>query len=140
MAGTETNICDLFIYGLLNADSTLKAITPRFYTEVAPDDAAMPLVMIRCISPGRDLMAVGAIRQAVPCVYLVVGMAYATSFGGDLATIAQRIDTDLHRSSGAVTGGTVHSCIREAPYRMVEQAPDGRTIRHLGGRYRLLAT
>lgn len=140
---SETNAVDTWFYATLGADSALMtavngAAINKLFAEQARETAALPYVIWSFLS-GTDLMVVGSYRVWTNALFVVRGIAETDSFGGNLKTIADRIDTVLHAASGSNVNGIIYACVRESPFRMVENR-DGRTsLRHLGGIYRIFA-
>lgn len=144
-AGLELVAAREWIYGTLAGDATLAALIPGGVHDeglVALDDSAIsyPLVMMSLVSPGADVAAVGAYRIMADPLFAIRGIARARDWGGALAQIAARIDTLLHGQFGAVDNGQIISCVREAPFSIMETDTDRKTeYRHLGGLYRIQA-
>lgn len=144
MADELTRI-DEWIVDTLTADTTLTALiggpAPRIYSDVVPQDGAFPCVRFD-YATGRDVRGgtLASTRIMVNALYIVRGIAQQKSYGGDLRTIADRIDANLKASSGGPAGddGVVFSAVREEPFRMNEPV-DGVQWRHLGGIYRINA-
>ncbi len=133
----ETNVAEGWMTTLLKADAQLAAIVgTRVYNTTRK--GAVPCVLFQLQAPGADLMVLGGARVWTPLTYLVRGIAEQESYEGDLATIANRIDAVLHRTSGSNAAGTVFACVRIRAFQMVEQA-NGREFRHLGGLYEIKA-
>lgn len=132
---SELLTADKWLYGVLNGDTALKALTPKVYALPAPQGTALPYTAYNEIS-SLDLQAMGAKRIWVNSLYVVRAIFEATSWGGDLEAAANRIDALLHAADGVVTGGVVWACVRQEPFRMVENN-GGEQIRHLGGIYRI---
>lgn len=136
---TETVLAETWLYTTLKANATLTALiggstTPRIYSAVVPQGAALPAVVFQQMS-GEDLLTLNAYRVWSDLVYLVKGIAQAGGFVA-LDGIAAQIDVSLHRVSG--TG--VAACYRERPFTYVEpETADGQQYRHLGGIYRIKA-
>lgn len=137
---------DTWIYSTLKADSTLTALiggstTPRIYNPLAPQETTpvYPMVLIQMQS-AVDMMGVGPYRIWSDMLYLVRGVHETTSYGGNLLTIAERIDTVLHAAASATNAyGIVWNCVREQPFRLPD-VRDGRNFRHFGGIYRIRAS
>lgn len=137
-AGVELLAAREWLYARLAADTALTAVVgSRIYADVGPENATYPLVMVIELSPGNDLRVVGTARIWAAPLFLVKGVSQAASFGGNLKTIATRIDAVLHGASGPATSGQVWACVREQPFSLAETAPGGVQYRHLGGLYRV---
>lgn len=136
---SEPWVADSWLYAVLAGDSTLVGLaTGGVYAYNNPNRTPVfPYVLFQLQAPGMDVRGVGPVRIMAPMVYLVRGIVEANSFGGNLKTIADRIDTLLQAASGTAAGGSVLSCVREQPFALPEVAGDGRQYRHLGGIYRL---
>lgn len=139
----ETNAIERWLKETLSADATLTGLVgTRIYNTRRDESAPLPCVIYQMQSPGNDLVLLGAVRVWASPLYQVVGMMEYTpphgSYGGDLATIANRIDALLHGSSGSNVAGTVWTCVRERPFQMAE-VTSGRDFRRLGGLYRIRA-
>jgi hypothetical protein len=138
-AGIEPLVADQFIYGKLFGDSALTAIVgSRIYADSVPQSATRPYVLFQMLS-GIDRRTVGPNRLLTNLLYLVQVVAESTSYAGDMATAAKRIDAVLHAASGTTTDGSTYACVREEPFRLAERLADNTEIRRLGGRYRILS-
>lgn len=134
----ETLIADEWLYTVLSGDVTLAGLVgTHIYNQLAPEEAALPLVLF-AFQSGRDVPVMGPSRLFLSGTYLVRGVAESHSFGGNLETIAGRIDALLQAKSGTPVRGKVLMCVREAPFAMTEQR-SGRIYRYLGGMYRIWA-
>lgn len=135
----ETVVADSWLYAVLSGDATLAGLaTGGIHGHVNPNAApTFPYVLYQLQAPGADVRGVGPARVMTQALYLVRGIAQANSFGGNLTTIANRIDVLLQAASGSAAGGLVLSCVREQPFALPETAPGGLQYRHLGGIYRL---
>ncbi len=132
----ETVAAERWLYTVLSGDATLAGLVSGVFAYMAPSTASLPYV-VYTMQSGRDLNGLGPTRWWSDTRYLVRGIAETTTFGGDLKTIADRIDAVLQAASGTVVDGTVVVCVREQPFSMVEVANE-RQYRHLGGVYRLI--
>lgn len=138
--GIETLAVKQWLYGVLSADTTIKSyVSTRIYDTVAPQGATYPFVIIATMAPGNDLQVVGAARIWTEGVWLVKGVAQAATFGGNLQSLAARMDALLHKAQGTVSNGTVYACVRQQPFEQVEVVEGGVQYRHLGGVYRVMA-
>lgn len=135
---SEIVAAEKWLYDTLAADSTLVGLVSGIYSGMAPEGVAFPLALFAQHRPLPDLTAVGATRIWASIHYVVRGVAETASYGGDLETIADRIDAVLHAGSGSTAQGTVYECVRVMPFALPEQA-NGRQFRHLGGIYQVRA-
>jgi hypothetical protein len=135
----ESTTIDLWLNTALSGDASLAAVVgTRIYSDLAPDGAALPMVVYQ-MQAANDLMTNGAARVWANTLFLVRGVAQRVSYDGDLITMANRIDAVLHGASGSNAEGNVWECVRERPFRLTEVGADGKQYRHLGGLYRILA-
>ena len=135
----ETFVADSWLYAVLSGDAQLVALaTGGIYGHSNPNKTpTFPFVLFGLQGAGMDVRGVGPARVMAPMVYLVRGISEGNSFGGNLKSIADRIDALLQAASGSAAGGLVLVCVREQPFVLPETGPDGRQYRHLGGIYRL---
>lgn len=132
------NAAEQWLYAKLNNDATITTqVAGRVYSHIAPQTATYPLVLFAPLS-ASDVQALGTSRIMTHLTYKVVAINENGTFGAPLSTIADRIDVLLQASSGTVAAGVVMACVREQPFSMLETL-SGRTFRHLGGIYRLVA-
>lgn len=132
---SETVAIDKWLYSVLHADATLLAAAPGdVHADAAPRGTAFPLVIFS-LQDAFDGMGVNGTRILVRATYQVKVVGQGASYNA-LDTAASRIDTLLHRTSGAVSGGTIYGCVRVEPLRYREDI-DGVEYRHLGGFYEL---
>jgi hypothetical protein len=138
MRVSESTVTDAWLYTTLTEDGTLAALVgDRVYADLAPGDAAHPLVVF-ALQSSVDLLAVGAVRVWAEQVYQVQAIGEGSAYAA-LAAVADQVDTLLHRASGTVTAGTVWSCVREGELRYTE-TDRGVTYHHLGALWRIMAT
>lgn len=135
-AGLEAASADDFLYTALHGDSTLMGLVSGVWNTQAPQGATYPLVIYQFQS-GLDLMVVDAVRIWTNMMYLVKVVGQ-TAYYGDLNAALARIDTLLHRTSGAVADGTVWACVRESAFRLPETI-SGKQYRSSGAQYRIYA-
>lgn len=129
---SEILTADNWIYDTLVADATIVAgVSTRVYGHVAPIDSVFPYIVFKPAETSIDLMVVNAKRVWSDGLWLVIVVGKTQTFS-TLQTVADRIDTLLHRASGA----GVQTSVRERPFSMVEIV-DGVQYRHLGGVYRI---
>jgi hypothetical protein len=128
-----------WLYQTLANDSALAPlIGRRIYNGRAEQGAAFPYVVLQLLSPGNDLIVVGAVRVWSDMLWLVKAVNKGTSTAA-LEPIADRIDALLHAKSGTVVGGVVHVAVRERPHELPERT-DGVDYVNLGGEYRVKAS
>jgi hypothetical protein len=131
----ELAIFDQWLTSKLTGDATIGGIVAdRVYGDVAPEKTTFPYILFTQQSTA-DVMGNGAQRIMVTGVYVVRGVAPSESYT-TLRTLADRIDTVLHKASGQVATGTVIACVRERPFSMTE-TEKGVQYRHFGGVYRI---
>lgn len=128
---SEVVSAETWIFGILNSDSTLRALVSGISSYPAPRDTRFPYIVYQFIS-GQDVRGTGPSRVGVSGEWLVRAVAETSSFAGNLQLIADRIDNLLHAASGQ----SVWACVRLRPFQFVEHI-SGRQIRHLGGFYRI---
>ncbi len=137
MSVVETVRVEEWLYQTLAGDPTLRALVgDRVYAYQAPHEARYPLVVFSR-QAGRDVRGVGPSRILANEIYQVkvIGRGSAVGFAA-LKAIADRVDTLLQGSSGAVADGQVLSCVRESAVSYVE-TEEGAVYCHLGGLYRI---
>lgn len=128
---------DQWLYERLSGDATLAGMVGgRIYSYLAPQDTAFPFVLFN-YQTGEDIWGVGPARFLVSALYQIKVVSTGPSFL-PLKAIADRLDTLLQGTSGAVANGTVYSCMRERALAYVEVS-DGVQYRHLGGLWRIYA-
>lgn len=134
----EGVIVDRWLYGRLTGDATLMGLITGVYSLPVLAGKAPPYVVMQ-EQTVRDIRGVGPARIGIGGTWLVRGVAETASWGGTLEQIANRIDVLLQAASGTTTGGVVWACVRERPFRLVENTSNGQ-YRHLGGIYQIWAT
>lgn len=133
MSGAETTVIDEWLLDVLAGvtDST------GVYEDLAPVDAQYPFIVFQH-QASSDVVGVGPnARIMVDADYIVRVVAAVSSFA-DIADIAAEMDGLLDGQTGAASGGVVLGVARREQYREVEQY-ESQQIRHLGGRYRIVA-
>lgn len=131
----ETRYVDAWLDTILRNDTILAGLVgDRIYNMLAPPEAALPLI-VWSYQGGTDLMALGAHRILANVLYQVKTIAQGFSFA-TLRAIADRCDTLLHGTTGAVAGGLILSSVREQIVQFTE-IEEGVPYRHLGGLYRI---
>jgi len=135
----ELDVTETYIYDTLSADGALEAVWDgRLFMGAPPQGAAHPLGLVT-LSTATDDLAGNNRRTAARVVYLI-----RTIFEGeDLAVgyaAADRIDTLLDRSTGAIAGppsGSILMCRRQGMFSLVE-FPQGRRLNHRGAFFEFL--
>jgi len=136
---SETARVRAWIYTTLTTDPTLQGlIATRAFYAVAPAGSQFPYVIFQMISPGNDLIALGAARIWANPLFRVKAVTKGGSTGA-IEPIDNRIDALLHAKSGQVTNGVIWECVRERPYEQPE-ITDGTLYQNLGGDYRIKAS
>ena len=136
LLGTDDLIRDLLV-----ADATLAGLVgTRIYPDQAVQGAAFPYVIFTFLS-GEDTEVIGGFRVYTDPLYLVKAVTVDSNYTR-AGQIFDRIDTVLQRASGtrAEHGIVVQSITRERTTRYPETPPQGTTIRHYGGQYRLFVS
>lgn len=133
----ESNIAALAIYSTLSGDATLAALVgTRIYEDVRPEaEYVGPYIVFQLQASSNDVIGLGARRVWSPLLYTIRGIARASSYGGQLATIAERIDDLLHARYIETAYGRLWLW-RERPFRMSETYQEVE-YRHSGGIYRI---
>lgn len=134
----EVVTVDRWLYARLTGDATLMALVTGVYSLPAPATAVLPFVLMQ-EQASSDIRGVGPARIGITGTWLVRGVAETTAWTGTLETIANRIDYLLQAASGTATGGVVWACVRERPFRLIENVQSGQ-YRHAGGLYTIWAT
>lgn len=134
----ETAVTDTFLYQTLTSDATISGIIgTRCYADFAPQGSALPAIIFQ-LQATTDLNGVGSQRVMVNNLYVVKAVMETASYGGNLATLAQRIDTLLHRQQLRIGANSGYVwCRRERVFRLAEVGDGGKQYRHLGGVYRI---
>lgn len=136
----ETFAVARWIWGTLTADAALSAIVGSgVYDGVRKAGSALPCVVFQLQAPGNDFMTMNGVRIWNSSLWLVRGIAEQSSYGGQLLTIAYRIEALLHGQKGSNSDGVIYTCVRERPFQLREQPKEGTEYRHLGGLYRIQA-
>jgi hypothetical protein len=140
-ASAELARIEKWIYTLLRQDGTVTSIVgDRIYTGIAPTPSIVPYIVYYPLSPGEDTPGTGATRIWAQPLYLIKAVTTGNSVQ-PLQTLVDLIDTLFHGQKGGVADTTIHSSIRERPYRSTTVEPPGSAIvyQHLGGEYRIRA-
>lgn len=126
---------DRWLRGKITGDATLAAaVGTRVYSDLAPDDAAFPLVILVQLSDP-------AVRGVGPAIIMSGGL-YAVKVCGKgvpfsmLEPAADRLRAVLHAASGAVAGGSVVACVYQSRARLTEII-EGVAYRQLIQTYRI---
>jgi hypothetical protein len=131
----ESVVAEQWLVEKLRDDAAVAALVgQRIYSELAPQGAAMPYIVVQN-QASVDVLGVGSQRILTELVFVVRAVGRGASYAG-LAPIADAIDAALHLASGATANGTVLGCRREEPFRRPE-VTSGVQYRHLGGIYRV---
>jgi len=150
----EVIIAKLWLVTQLKLDSVLTgAITnngkrTRIYDTQAQQDAPFPYVILALQDNGEDLYELGAYRVMTTFNFLVRVVGLSSTYLEQLAELAGRIDTQLHRTeadsfesrvyhSGNHIGHVIAST-RLSPYE-APSVEHGVDYREIGGIYRILA-
>lgn len=99
------------------------------YNGVAPRDATLPYVVFSLAAGMEENMTP---TDSQRYVYLVKGVASSLLTAG---TIADQINTLLHKQTLTVSGATNFWTSRESMVRYTEVLDTGRTVGHAGGEY-----
>lgn len=135
----ETSVIDTFLYTTLTNDPTITGIIgTRCYADFAPQGTIFPNIIFQ-LQAATDLNAVSSQRVYINSVYVVKAVVETASYGGTIATLAQRIDALLHRQQKAISNVGYIWCRREQPFRLAEVTDGGKQYRHMGGIYRIWA-
>lgn len=139
----ETLVTAQWLHSTLSTDATLIALLPDgaagIYQDKAPQGARFPYVLFAMLDPGQVLDTTGPSQEViwVDSVWLIKGVAQASSYGGTLESIASRLAALLNKRAGTVSRGEVWSCRLNRPLQMAETGPGGEQYRHLGATYRI---
>jgi hypothetical protein len=141
----ELDIMATYIYQRLTANATITGIVgsganARVYQDVAPQGATFPYIVYASLAP-KDIRAVGAIRIASSDQWLVKAYDKTSAYNGNVQTLSDAIDDQLHGDSGlsgVVSGGSVIHSYRIRPWRQAE-VDNGVNYRSRGGIYALMA-
>lgn len=134
----ETLTVDKWLYDTLSGDDALMALVESVHAWPVPQSSVLPYVLYQ-EQTSRDVQGMGPARLWITGPWLVRIVAETRSWLGDLEAAANRVDVLLQAQGGSTDGGgRVFVCVREAPFRLVEQVAS-RQFRHLGGVYRIMA-
>lgn len=130
----ELTAVDLFVAGKLRTDPTFAGFKMTgYFAETPPNNQQTPYVLWTWYA-GSDDSEVAGVRIMTEAVYLVFVVDRVRNWSS-LQAAANQLDTLLHRSSGPAGTFLVRECVREAPYRRVENLGSAQW-RSVGGRYR----
>lgn len=137
VGGESITIEDAIRQALLNNGQVAGAVVDRIYADLAPQNVKYPFIVMQQQTT-TDTVGVGPdARIMVNADWIVRGVSEINTYSG-LKGLARAIDAALEGLTFAAVDGYVFACVRQTEYRMTEQH-EGRTIRHLGGIYRLQA-
>lgn len=135
---------DAWITQTLKANAALMtAVGGKVYGHTTPTATPPPPPYIWFqLREGVDLMTMGGNRVWANFLYLIRGVTETGGISGLPDTIANGIDLSLHNRGGVVTTpngetGYVAACVRIDPF-LLPETREGRTIRHMGGIYRVI--
>lgn len=132
---SECVVAEQWLVGALRDDAAVTALVgSRVYSELAPQGAAMPYVIVQN-QASVDVLGVGSRRIMSELLFVVQAVGRGASYAV-LAPIADAIDAALHLAGGVTAEGRVLGCRREEPFRRPE-VTNGVQYRRLGGIYRL---
>lgn len=133
----ETVTVDRWLYSVLHSDATLMGLATDVHGWPVPPNAVLPYVLFQ-EQTSRDEQGMGPTRLWVRGLWIVRAVFETRDWGGNLEAAANRIDALLHAQGGTVSSGQVFVCVREGPFRLIENV-QSRQFRHLGGYYRCIA-
>ena len=137
-AGVETTAAESFIITTLKTASVAGG---RVYSGVAPVGAEEPYVIVQEQSSGTGVLYAVGVEQVWIDPLFIVKAVKATGSWSELTTVAKAAHAALQEASGVMTDGTILSCVRERPFRLIELPQStGKQYRHLGNAYRILVT
>jgi len=141
--GAEVAIVAEWIESRCTASAAITgAVGTRVYDHVAPalgsDGKALPYPFVVFHEEDTsDSYGLGNTRILVDTTFIIRGITRTDSYT-PLKPLAASIDDLFDGASGVLSDGVVVGTQRIGPYTQVEEFEDGQ-IRHLGGRYRILA-
>jgi glycerol kinase len=129
----ETARAAEWIYSTLHGDATLMALVTGVYRGLAPANSTAPWIVFSH-QTGKDTMVNSAYRvMTIDEWYVkVVGPAAGTT---TLVSAADRVDTLLHNSKGALTDATMMEMVRVQTLT-IDELVDGILYSNVGGVYR----
>ena len=126
-------IAEGWLYQALKNDVTLAGWAEGVYVDEVPEGTGQYVLITNL--DAFDVSYVGGHIGHSDLLYTVRAVAEVGSYFA-LRIPAGRIHDLLHLQSGTIAIGTVLTCYRVQPFRMIERLND-RVFRHLGGIYRL---
>lgn len=127
---------DQWIYGKLQNDAQIGgAVGGRVYVDLAPQEAATPLVLFSFLGGADKVLTLS--RRLTNAIYLVRAVAQSSSYGS-VKAIADRIDEVMTvPTQGTFVDGTIITTVyREQPHQRVD-LENGKPYVYLGGFYRI---
>lgn len=120
-------------YQTLKNDATLAGIVSGVYTDVAPEDAALPFLVLQ-LQDAYDLRALG--RTLADVVVLGVRVVGSEDIA-PLEAAIERVDEVLPAATGTRDGVSIAACWREQQQYYVEVI-EGTVYRHAVAQYRVI--
>lgn len=137
-AGVETTAAEAWIITTLKTASVAGG---RVYSGLAPVGAVEPYVIVQEQSAGTGVLYAVGVEQVWIDPLFIVKAVKATGSWSELTGIVKAAHAALQESSGVQTDGTILSCLRERPFKLIEVPQStGKQYRHLGNAYRVLVT
>lgn len=106
------------------------------YRDLIPPDKKLPAIRFHLQNP-LDLRVVNQERILVRLEWLVVLVNEGLRIT-PLVSLADRLDTILHKAQGETNGVLVQECTRLEPFHLLEPDDSGVQYRHVGGIYRTM--
>lgn len=130
----EVDVAETWLEAALTGDATVNAlISGRVFDAPPPENTTYPYVIYNPSSM-NDVRGVGTTRIASDTMFTVKAVAQ-TDDHSVLTPLVSAMDDALTLSQPAsVSGGTVHSCVRERPVKYREFT-NGKHFVHRGGEY-----
>lgn len=141
--GSEVAIVSEWIKATAAAASSITSVVDdRIYDHVAPalgsDGKALPYPFVVFHNEtSSDTYGLGSGRILVDTTFVIRGISKSNTYT-PLKPLAAALDAAFDGAAGVLPDGVVIGVRRTGPYTQVEEYEDGQ-IRHLGGRYRILA-
>ena len=141
-SGIEVVESDIWLDNILKTDTEIETVFDNaslpvnVYDRLAPVDAPYPHILWH-LESAVDSGGINK-RIMVNTIYVVRVVAEVDSYT-PLKPFAKAIDDVLEGAEGTTDDGLVLGVRREAPYHNVEES-EGRQIRSLGGRYKIVVT
>lgn len=124
---------------LKNDEELIALINKRVFHGYVPAGTQYPYVVFQMLSPGNDLMGLGATRIWANPLYLIKAVTKGNETS-NIEPVVNRIDQLLHAKSGTVTNGVIWECVRERPFDLPEVLDGGTVFMNLGAEYRIKAS